>query len=143
MSVREWALKKSPWAYHFCVGGGCNGCDIEVLAALTPKYDAERFGVVLKHSPKHADVLLVTGSGNKKSLKRALRVYEQVPEPKKVVAIGACACSMGVFQGSETLDGPVSKHFHVDAFVPGCPPRPEAILDALYKVLGLGREVVK
>ena len=139
MSVASWALRKSPWIVHFNTGG-CNGCDIEVLAALTPRYDLERFGIVLKGSPRHADVLLVTGPVTRQVKDRIIRVYNQMPDPKFVVAIGGCCTSGGVF--SNDGKGPcynvyagVDSVIPVDAYVPGCPPRPESIIDGVVKLL--------
>ena len=129
----EYLIKKSPWVFHLCTGG-CNGCDIEILALLTPKYDLERFGGLLKGSPKHADIILITGPLTEKSMARAMRVYESVPDPKKVIAVGSCAISTGIFKGKR-IKGPASKKFKIDMYVPGCPPRPEAILAAIFEVL--------
>ena len=134
MTLASWARKKSPWVMHFPCGG-CNGCDIEVVAALTPLYDAERFGVLLKGTPRHADVLLVTGIVTLQVRDRLKRVYEQVPEPKAVVAVGSCAVSGDVFDGSYAMAGPVDKVIPVDVYVPGCPPKPEAILAGVVKAL--------
>ena len=97
--LATWARLKSPWVLHFN-SGACNGCDIEVVALLTPRFDVERFGIKLEPSPRHADVLLVTGSVTQQCAERLKRIYEQMPEPKFVVAIGACACSGGVFRGN-------------------------------------------
>jgi membrane-bound hydrogenase subunit mbhJ len=83
MGIIKWARKKSPWVFHLCTGG-CNGCDIELLAALTPKYAVERLVIKLVGSPRHADVLITTGILTKKTYKKFLRVYEQTPEPKKL-----------------------------------------------------------
>ena len=129
-----WARLKSPWVIHFN-SGACNGCDIEIVALLTPKYDVERFGIKLEPSPRHADVLLVTGSVTKQCSERLKRIYEQMPQPKFVVAIGACACSGGVFQGTYGVEGGVDKVLPVNAYIPGCPPRPEAIIDGVVKLL--------
>jgi NADH-quinone oxidoreductase B subunit len=129
-----WARLKSPWVIHFN-SGACNGCDIEIVALLTPKYDVERFGVKLEPSPRHADVLLVTGAVTKQCTERLKRIYDQMPQPKFVVAIGACACSGGVFQGAYGVEGGVDKVLPVNAYIPGCPPRPEAILDGVVKLL--------
>lgn len=130
----KWARKKSPWLYHLNCGG-CNGCDIELLAALTPVYDAERLGIVLKGSPKHADLIIVTGIVNKKNVKKLLTVIKQCPDPKKIVVIGSCGTSLGIFTGSYFAVGPLDKLISVDAFVSGCPPRPQAILYALKELL--------
>ena len=97
MGLVAWARSRSPWLIHFN-GGGCNGCDIEVVAALTPKFDIERFGVLLKGSPRHADVLVVTGPVTNQVKARLKRVYDQMPSPKFVMAIGTCACAGGVFK---------------------------------------------
>ncbi|MEM3401840.1 MAG: NADH-quinone oxidoreductase subunit NuoB [Candidatus Hadarchaeales archaeon] len=135
MSVAGFFRKKSPWILHFDTGG-CNGCSIEVVAALTPRYDVERFGMVAKGTPRHADILVVTGAVTKQCLPRLLNIYEQMPEPKLVVAVGACASSASPFQGCYNVVGPLDKHLPVAAYVPGCPPRPEAIIDGLLKILG-------
>ncbi|MEM1507759.1 MAG: NADH-quinone oxidoreductase subunit B family protein [Candidatus Bathyarchaeia archaeon] len=118
---------KSPWVFHLNTGS-CNGCDIEIVAAFTPRYDPERFGCLLVGSPRHADVLLVTGPVTRQMLPRLIRVYEQIPEPKVVVAVGTCASSGSPFLGSEMVEGPVDRIIPVDAYVVGCPPRPEAIV---------------
>ena len=123
---------KSLWVYH-CNSGACNGCDIEILNVLTPFYDVERFGIKLVGSPKHADVLLVTGPVTKKMAPKARRVYEQVPDPKLVMCIGTCGQSGGVFYDSYNLDGPIDQILPVDVYVPGCPPRPEAIIFGVAK----------
>ncbi len=133
-NLAMWARLKSPWVIHFN-SGACNGCDIEIVALLTPKYDVERFGVKLEPSPRHADVLLVTGSVTKQCAERLKRIYDQMPQPKFVVAIGACACSGGVFQGTYGVEGGVDKVLPVNAYIPGCPPRPEAIIDGVVKLL--------
>jgi NADH-quinone oxidoreductase B subunit len=136
--VRRWARANSPWAIHFN-SGSCNGCDIEILATLTPRYDLERLGVKLQGSPRHADILICTGPVTRQARDRLRRVYEQMPEPKYVVAVGSCAISGGVFQGCYNVVGHVDAVIPVDVYVPGCPPRPEAIADGLVKLLGLLR----
>ena len=130
-----WARTKSPWAIHFN-SGSCNGCDIEILATLTPRYDVERFGIKLQGSPRHADVLVCTGPVTLQARDRLRRVYEQMPEPKFVIAIGSCATSGGVFRGCYGVVGHVDEVIPVDVYVPGCPPRPEAIVDGVVKLLG-------
>ncbi len=115
---------------HFNTGA-CNGCDIEVLAALGPHYDPERFGVKLAPNPRHADVILVTGALTRKAAERLKRLYEQTPDPKYVVAVGTCAVSGGVFRGSYSVLGGADKAVPVDIYIPGCPPRPDAIVQAL------------
>jgi NADH-quinone oxidoreductase B subunit len=133
-NVVTWARLKSPWVLHFN-SGACNGCDIEVVALLTPRYDVERFGIKLVPSPRHADVLLTTGVVTRQCAERLKRIYEQMPAPKFVVAIGACACSGGVFKGNYTVMGGVDKIIPVNAYIPGCPPKPEAIIDGVVKLL--------
>ena len=130
----KWARVKSPWVLHFNTGA-CNGCDIELLAALIPRVDVERFGILLKHSPRHADVLAVTGPVTRQCLPRLKAIYNQMPSPKFVVAIGACACSGGVFDGCYNVIGGVDKVFKVDAYVPGCAPKPEAIVQGILALL--------
>ncbi|MEM4531366.1 MAG: NADH-quinone oxidoreductase subunit NuoB, partial [Thermofilaceae archaeon] len=109
----------------------CNGCLIELLAALSPRYDAERLGCILVGTPRHADVLVVMGPVTSKTASMLVRAYRQMPEPKVTVAIGVCAASGGVFAGSPVFEGPVDKLIPVDVYVGGCPPRPEAILKGL------------
>jgi NADH-quinone oxidoreductase B subunit len=106
-----------------------------VVAALTPKYDVERFGIKLEPSPRHADVLLVTGCVTQQCAERLKRIYDQMPQPKFVVAIGACACSGGVFAGNYNVVGGADKVVPVTAYIPGCPPRPEALIDGVVKLL--------
>ena len=136
----KWAKRRSPWILHFN-SGACNGCDIEVVALLTPRYDIERFGIRLQPSPRHADVLLATGPVTRQCADRLKRIYEQMPEPKFAVAIGACACSGGVFEGNYNVLGGVDKVIPVDIYIPGCPPRPEAIIDGIVKLLKSAEEV--
>jgi NADH-quinone oxidoreductase B subunit len=125
-------LKRSLWAFHMNTGS-CNACDIEILATLMPRYDAERFGIKLVGTPRHADVLLVTGTVTEKIKDKVLRVYEQVPEPKLVIVIGGCGSTKGVFQESYAMAGPIDNFIPVDVFIPGCPPRPEAIVYGIAK----------
>jgi ech hydrogenase subunit C len=127
---------KSPWIMHFDCGS-CNGCDIEVLACLTPLYDIERFGIINVGNPKHADVLLVTGTVNHRNKKVLKNIYDQMPEPKAVIAIGACGNTGGVFRECYNVVGGVDKVIPVDVYVPGCPAKPEAIIDGV--VAGLGK----
>ncbi|KYH36538.1 MAG: NADH-quinone oxidoreductase subunit B [Candidatus Bathyarchaeota archaeon B24] len=134
MGITMWSRLRSPWLLHFNTGG-CNGCDIEVLAALTPRYDLERFGCLLKGSPRHADVMVVTGPVTRQVRDRLIRVYEQMPEPKFVVAVGACACSGGVFRGCYNVYPGLDAVLPVDAYIPGCPPKPEAIINGVAALL--------
>ncbi len=130
----RWARRRSPWILHFNTGG-CNGCDIEILDLLTPRYDVERLGILKEASPRHADILLTTGPVTRQSRDRLRRIYEQMPEPKWVVAVGTCACSGGVFQGSYNVMGGIDQVVPVDLYIPGCPPRPEAIIAGLARLL--------
>ncbi len=127
---------KSPWIIHFDCGS-CNGCDIEVLACLTPLYDIERFGIINVGNPKHADVLLVTGTVNHRNKKVLKNIYDQMSEPKAVIAIGACGNTGGVFRECYNVVGGIDKVIPVDVYVPGCPAKPEAIIDGV--VVGLGK----
>jgi NADH-quinone oxidoreductase B subunit len=132
--LKIWALMNSPWLVHFNTGS-CNGCDIEILATLTPRYDLERFGVKLKGSPRHADVLVCTGPVTLQARRRLLRVYEQMHTPKFVVAVGTCALSGGAFRGCYNVMGGIDQVIPVDAYIPGCPPRPEAIIHGVVALL--------
>ena len=123
-------MKKSPWIIHYDASS-CNGCDIEVLACLTPLYDVERFGVINTGNPKHADILLVTGSVNERNIEIITNLYRQMPDPKVVVAVGACACSGGIFARAYNVQGGIDKVIPVDVYVPGCAARPESIIDGV------------
>jgi len=129
-------IAKSPWVVHYD-GSSCNGCDIEVLACLTPMYDVERFGIINTGNPKHADVFLVTGSVNEQNKGIVKQIYDQMPEPKVVVAVGICACTGGIFRDTYNVLGGVDKVIPVDCYVPGCAARPEAIIDGVVKGLGV------
>jgi len=133
------ALSKSPWLIHYDASS-CNGCDIEVLAALTPLYDVERFGIINTGNPKHADVFVVTGSVNDQNKEIIKNIYDQMPEPKVVCAIGICACSGGIFQECYNVQGGVDKLIPVDVYVPGCAVKPESIIDGVVKALGILEE---
>lgn len=134
MGFKDFIFKKSLWLFHFG-GASCNNCDIEILDCLTPRYDVERFGMLLVGTIRHADVLLVSGSINKKDKIRLLEIYNQAPKPILVVAIGACGCTGGIFAEGNVFAGPVDKIIPVDAYIPGCPPKPEAILAGIMKFL--------
>jgi ech hydrogenase subunit C len=129
-------LKKSPWMIHYD-GSSCNGCDIEVLACLTPVYDVERFGVVNTGNPKHADLFLLTGAINEQNAPVVRNIYEQMPDPKVVLAVGICATSGGIFRECYNILGGVDKVLPVDVYVSGCAARPEAIIDGVVKALGI------
>ncbi|MBN1383855.1 MAG: NADH-quinone oxidoreductase subunit NuoB [Elusimicrobia bacterium] len=128
------ALTKSIWVFHAACSP-CNNCDIEILDALTPRYDLERFGIQLVGSVRHADAILVTGMVNRKVVDRIKRVYEEAPKPCVVVAVGGCACSEIIFRDSYNACGPIDKIIPVDAYIPGCPPKPEAIIMGVVKLV--------
>ncbi len=132
--VALWSRINSPWLVHYN-SGSCNGCDIEILATLAPRWDLERFGVKLWGSPRHADVLVCTGPVTRQSRERLIRVYEQMPAPKFVIAVGSCGITGGVFQGCYNIVGDIGEVIPVDVYVPGCPPRPEAIIDGVVQLL--------
>lgn len=130
---------KSPWLYHLNTGS-CNGCDIELISLLTPRYDVERFGIKLTGTPRHADIVLVSGPLTSQVKERALRVLSQVPEPKVIVSLGSCPMSGNVFKGSYSIEAPIDRFVHVDVSVAGCPPKPEAIIDGIVKALEVLKE---
>lgn len=130
------SFSKSPWIIHYDASS-CNGCDIEVLACLTPGFDVERLGVVNTGNPKHADIFLVTGSVNEQSSAVIRNIYNQMPSPKVVVAVGACASTGGVFRECYNVAGGVDLVIPVDVYVPGCAARPEAIIDGVVQALAI------
>ncbi|MEM4245789.1 MAG: NADH-quinone oxidoreductase subunit B family protein [Candidatus Bathyarchaeia archaeon] len=132
----SWFRKKSPWVFHVNAGS-CNNCDIETIATLTSRFDVERFGIVLEGSPRHADMLLVTGIVTRQTAPRLRRIYEQTPDPKLVVAVGECAASGGIFRRGYNMAGPLDSIIPVDAYVFGCPPRPQAIIDGIINALNV------
>ena len=126
------ATSKSLWLFHINAGS-CNGCDIEIVAALTPRYDAERLGCKLTGTPRQADIVVVSGPVTLQSRDRLIRTLAQVPEPYCVVSVGSCPCSGNVFKGSYAICGPLDKYCHVDVSVAGCTPKPEAIMAGIAK----------
>ncbi len=136
MALEDKMRARSPWIMHFDTGS-CNGCDLEVWALLTPRYDVERFGAINRANPKQADILLITGPVTKRCEDRLRNLYEQTPEPKLVIACGNCASTGAPFHNCYNVDGGVDKVIPVDLYVPGCACRPEALIDAL--VLGLSK----
>lgn len=142
MGLKTWALKKAPWVFH-CNTGACNNCDIEILDCLTPRFDVERFGMLLVGSPRHADALLVTGGVTRQAKPRLQELYRQAAKPCLVLCIGACACTMGIFKEAYHMAGPVDEVIRevdpdaIIAYVPGCPPRPEAIIAGAVKALSV------
>ncbi len=129
-------VSKSPWLLHYD-GSSCNGCDIEVLACLTPVYDVERLGVINTGNPKHADIFLITGGINSQNEPVVRQIYEQMPNPKVVVAVGICACNGGIFKECYNILGGVDTVLPVDIYVPGCAARPEAIMDGVVQAVAL------
>jgi len=130
----NWGRRKSPWIIHFNAGA-CNGCDIEVVDSLTPRFDVERFGLLQQGTPRHADVLVCTGAVTLQTRNRLKQIYEQMPEPKFVVAVGTCACTGGIFDGCYCVSGGIDTVIPVSAYLPGCAARPEALIDTMVKLL--------
>ncbi|MDD4884317.1 NADH-quinone oxidoreductase subunit NuoB [Sulfuricurvum sp.] len=126
--------KKSPWILHYNAGS-CNGCDIEILAALGPKFDLERFGVINTGNPKQSDIFLVTGPVTYRSRERLVELYSQIPEPKVVVAVGSCTTTGGVFRGMYNVEDGIDRYIPVDVYVPGCASTPQLIIDALVSAI--------
>jgi ech hydrogenase subunit C len=137
----NWARVKSPWITLYN-SGGCNACTIEIIACLMPRFDVERFGILTKGSPRHADILIVTGLVTLKQASRLRRVWEQIPEPKYVIAPGACGASGGAFHGLYHVVDRVESVIPVDVYVAGCPPRPDEIINAVVTCLNLLKEDV-
>jgi Ni,Fe-hydrogenase III small subunit len=116
--------------------GSCNGCELEIHGLTSPVYDSERFGIHFVASPRHADLLLVTGPVTRNMEVPLRKTWEATPDPKLVVAVGDCARTCGVFHGSYAVAGSVDRVIPVDAFVDGCPPEPADILRGILAVLG-------
>jgi len=128
---------RSPWLYRINAGS-CNGCDVELATtALIPRYDVERLGCKYCGSPKHADIVLITGPVTSMVKDKVLRVYEEIPDPKVTVAVGVCPISGGVFRGSYSVPIMLDDIIPVDVNVPGCPPRPQAILEGVAMALDI------
>ena len=134
MGFKEKILTKSINVFHLS-SGSCNNCDIELLDCLTPRFDLERFGITLVGSIKHADVLLCTGSANRQTIPRIKKLYEMMPKPGFVIAFGACGSSRGLFKDSYNTGDPLDEIMPVDAYIPGCPPKPEAMIAAFVKLI--------
>jgi Ni,Fe-hydrogenase III small subunit len=136
MRLVDRARRRSAWLFHFNAGA-CNGCDIELVACLTPRYDVEQAGMRLEGSPRHADILCVTGPVTRATREALATVYAQIPAPKAVVAIGSCPASGNVFDGSPVIEGPVDRIIPVDVYVPGCPPRPGAVMEGIAQAVAV------
>jgi formate hydrogenlyase subunit 7 len=117
--------------------GGCNGCEIEIFAAITPIFDAERFGIKLVASPRHADVLLYTGAMTRAMRLPGIRAYNAAPDPKIVISYGACGCTGGIFHDLYCVWGGTESIVPVDVYIPGCPPTPAATIYGFALALGL------
>ena len=128
--------RRSPWLYHVN-SGACNGCDIELIACLTPRYDVEQLGIRLQGSPRHADILIISGPVTRNSLEALQTVCAQVLEPKVVVALGSCPASCNVFAGSPVVVGPLERYIPIDVYVTGCPPRPDAIIEGIARAVAI------
>lgn len=139
MDFKTKAFLKSIWVFHACVGS-CNNCDIEILDCLTPRFDLERFGIQLVGSIRHADAILVTGAMNRKAAPLLKKIYAQAPKPCIIIAIGQCALSQNMFRYSYNVVEPLDRVLPVDLYIPGCPPKPEAIIDGLVKLIKKVRE---
>ncbi|MFH1314349.1 MAG: NADH:ubiquinone oxidoreductase [Candidatus Eisenbacteria bacterium] len=134
MSLKIKALTKSLWVFHMAASP-CNNCDIEILDLLTPRFDVERFGIQLVGSIRHADVVLVTGSMNRKVRERLKRVLAQAAQPCFVIAVGNCACSMEMFGKSYNQMMPLDEVTEVHAYLAGCPPKPEAMIQGVVALI--------
>jgi Ni,Fe-hydrogenase III small subunit len=135
MGIFSRCVAKSPWLYRINAGS-CNGCDVELATtAIIPRYDVERLGCQYSASPKHADIVLITGPLTARVKDKVLRLYEEIPDPKVTVAIGICPISGGVFRESYAMSGPLDEYIPVDVNVPGCPPRPQAIIEGIAKAI--------
>ena len=139
MNFKLKALTKSIWVFHVSAGS-CNNCDIEILDCLTPRFDLERFGIQLIGSVRHADALLITGAMNRKAVPRMKKIYEQAPKPCVVIAVGQCALSRHMFRFSYNVKEPLDNILPVDLYIPGCPPKPEAMIDGIIKLVNKIRE---
>ena len=134
MNLKTKALTKSIWVFHVSAAS-CNNCDIEILDCFTPRFDIERFGIQLVGSVRHADALLITGVINRKTVPRVKKLYEQIPKPCVVVAVGQCATSQHMFRFGYNAPNPLDKILPVDVYIPGCPPKPEAIISGIIKLV--------
>jgi membrane-bound hydrogenase subunit mbhJ len=134
--IAQKCFPRSLWVYH-CNSGACNGCDIEILNILTPYYDVERFGIKLVGSPRHADVMLLSGAVTRPTLPLVKKAYAAMPGPKLVFGIGSCATGGGCWFDTYNVTGGGATAVPVNYYIPGCPPRPEAIIYGVALALGL------
>jgi len=135
-------IQRSAYVYRVDCGG-CNGCEIEIFASITPLFDAERFGIKVVSSPRHADILLYTGAVTRSMRVPALRAYHAAPDPKICVAYGACGCSGGIFHDLYCVWGGADKILPIDFYIPGCPPTPPATIHGFAVALGLLSQKIK
>ncbi|MBE0503324.1 MAG: NADH-quinone oxidoreductase subunit B [Desulfuromonadales bacterium] len=127
--VVNWSRSRSLWPMTF--GLAC--CAIEMMATGAARFDLDRFGIIFRASPRQSDCIIIAGTVTKKMLPVIMTVYEQMPEPKYVIAMGACACSGGIFDTYSVVQG-IDEHLPVDVYIPGCPPRPEGLMYGLIKL---------
>jgi Ni,Fe-hydrogenase III small subunit len=139
LGIRLQIVTRSLWI-HPVVAGGCNGCHLEILACLGPKYDLERFGVRLAPSPNLADALLVSGSLIQPDDRRLKRMMIEMSGPSLVLAVGTCALDQGLFRGGPVQTQPADSVLRVDMHIPGCPPKPEAVIAGFGKLIRLIRQ---
>lgn len=139
MGIRLQIITRSLWIYPV-VAGGCNGCQLEILACLSPAYDLERFGVRLAAGVPHADALAVSGCMTQRNIKRIKRLFQEMPGPGIVVAVGTCALGQGMFQRGTVISKPADAVLPVHLYIPGCPPKPEAVIAGLGKLIKIIRQ---
>ena len=130
MAIKQWAQGRSLWLMHFCTGCGA----VEISPTMTSRFDMERFGIAPMATPRQADVLLVTGYLTVKTLKRVIRSYEQMIDPKYVIGFGSCTVNGGMYYDSYNVINHLDLYIPVDVYIAGCMPRPEAIIDAFLKL---------
>lgn len=135
-------IKRSAYVYRVDCGG-CNGCEIEIFSAITPVFDAERFGIKVVPSPRHADILLFTGAVTRAMRVPALRAYESAPDPKICISYGACGCGGGIFHDLYCVWGGSESIVPIDVWIPGCPPTPAATIYGFAVALGLLEQKLK
>ncbi|MBT3063191.1 MAG: NADH:ubiquinone oxidoreductase [Candidatus Thiodiazotropha sp.] len=141
-SLLKRASARSPWLYRINAGS-CNGCDVELATtALIPRFDVERLGCKYCGSPKHADIVLITGLMTTPLKDKVMKIMQEIPEPKVTVAVGVCPVSGCVYADSYAVEGPVDEFIPIDINILGCPPRPQAIIAGLARAIEIWRERV-